>query len=417
MKRTVAALGIVTLLAICVTTPVGAQELERGTWTGTMVPPRGDSGVAVMFEVGETDGALSIVVTMGRGGRSLAASEVKLNGDELTFRLEPSFRADCTLLRKEDGSFEGVCAGPDGEGTVTMLPPSEDGSLATSQSRANAQGSGPQRVVLVDQIAWVDPPDPLPANVTHGTFRSTSMDVEVGYSIYLPPGYEESVRRYPVVYWLHGAGGSERDMRLVAALHSLIEDRRVEPLVLVIANGGVRSGFIDKPSTGVMGESVIIRELMPHIEATYRVGSNAASRGIGGFSMGGGGAVRMALRYPEVFGAVVSVAGGLYGYAQIMEVQGVTYVALARTYDPLIQARTHAERLRETLRLQMFVGTSDRLLGGNREFRSYLEDLGVPHEYVEVEGVGHNLARYLEAVGPGLFEFFSTHLSSSGLSN
>jgi hypothetical protein len=48
--------------------------------------------------------------------------------------------------------------------------------------------------VFVDQIAWVDPRDWLPANVTLGTFQSTSMDVGVGYPIYLPPGYEEDFR-------------------------------------------------------------------------------------------------------------------------------------------------------------------------------------------------------------------------------
>ncbi len=279
-------------------------------------------------------------------------------------------------------------------------------------------GAAQVPLVFVDDIAWVDPPRSLPTNVTHGTFRSTSMDLEVGYSIYLPPGYEEGVERYPVVYWLHGAGGSERGTRPAEALHSVIGDGRVEPMVLVFANGGVRSGFIDKTTTGVMGESVVIRELIPHIEATYRVGSSAASRGIGGISMGGGGAVRMALRHPETFGAVVSVAGGLYGYALIMERQGVADVTLARTYDPLIQARWHAERLRETLRLQMFIGTSDGLaLDWNRQFRSYLEDLGIPHEYAELEGVEHNLAQYLEAVGPELFEFFSAHLSVPGLPN
>ena len=157
--------------------------------------------------------------------------------------------------------------------------------------------------VFVDQIAWVDPPDWLPVNVTHGTFQSTSMDVEVGYSIYLPPGYEENFRRYPVVYWLHGRTGSERLIELVAALRSGIEARRSEPLVLVIANGDVANGYIDNSATGVMGESVIIHELIPHVEATYRVGSSAASRGIGGYSMGGVGAVRMGARIKGIIGA------------------------------------------------------------------------------------------------------------------
>ena len=131
MNRTAAGLAIVTLLGTWVTTPVGAQELERGTWTGTMSPP-GSPSVAVTYEVGETDGALSIVMSVPEVGQSMAFSDVKLNGDELTFWWEPGPRVDCTLLRKEDGSFEGICtegSGPDGEGTLTMLPPSGEDRL------------------------------------------------------------------------------------------------------------------------------------------------------------------------------------------------------------------------------------------------------------------------------------------------
>ena len=126
MKRTAAGLGIVSLFMMWVAIPVGAQELERGTWTGTMTPPPGGD-IAVMFEVGETDGALSIVMSAPLVEPPMVFRDVKLDGDELTFWWVPDIRLDCTLLRKEDGSFEGICTegtGPDGEGTLKMLPPS-----------------------------------------------------------------------------------------------------------------------------------------------------------------------------------------------------------------------------------------------------------------------------------------------------
>ena len=126
MKRTVAGLGISAGLAMLATTSVGAQELRPGTWTGTMSPP-GNDDVPVSYEVGETEGALSIIIT--GMGQSFSFYEVVLDGTELTFWWEPGSRVDCTLLRKEDGSFEGTCTeetGPDGEGTLTMVPPSEE---------------------------------------------------------------------------------------------------------------------------------------------------------------------------------------------------------------------------------------------------------------------------------------------------
>ena len=267
------------------------------------------------------------------------------------------------------------------------------------------------RPLLVDQITWVNPPDRLPLNVTHATFWSRSMDVDVGYSIYLPPGYEDNARRYPVVYWLHGRTGSERFIEPVGALHSGIEDGRFEPMVLVIANGGVANGYIDNPTTGVMGESVIISELMPHIEATYRVGSKTAGRGIGGYSMGGAGAVRMALRNPKAFRAAVSVGGPLFDYVKIMKRHWVTDTPLARKHDPYIQVRRLVERSLETPGLQMLIGTGDVTLGRNRQFRAHLDDLDVPYGYTELAGVQHNLEEYLDALGPELFDFFSAQLS------
>ncbi len=119
----------VTLLTIWVTTPVGAQELERGTWTGTLSVA--GTAITLTYEVGETDGALSIVMSWPEEGLSTAFSDLKLDGDELTFWVETDGRFDCRLLRKEDGSFEGACTDgsgrPNGEGTLTMLPPSGDG--------------------------------------------------------------------------------------------------------------------------------------------------------------------------------------------------------------------------------------------------------------------------------------------------
>ena len=125
MKST-AGLGIVTLLAMLVTIPVGAQELEHGTWTGTMTPPPGGN-IPVTFEVGEADGALSIVMSAPLVEPPMVFRDVKLDGDELTFWWTPDIRLDCTLLRAEDGSFEGICTdgtGPGGEGTLKMTPPS-----------------------------------------------------------------------------------------------------------------------------------------------------------------------------------------------------------------------------------------------------------------------------------------------------
>ena len=125
MKRTASAFGIGTLLAMWATTPVGAQVLELGTWTGTMSPPTGEPS-AVIYEVGEKDGYLTIVMTgVPDQGMSIVFNEVMLDGDQLIFWWETGSRVDCTLLPKEDGIFEGICTdgSGDGDGTLRMVPP------------------------------------------------------------------------------------------------------------------------------------------------------------------------------------------------------------------------------------------------------------------------------------------------------
>ena len=264
-------------------------------------------------------------------------------------------------------------------------------------------------VVRVDQIDWVDPPAALPAGVQHHTFRSALMDREVGYSIYLPTGYEESATSYPVVYWLHGRGGSEGDARPAEALHQAIESGPVKPMVLVLGNGGVASGYIDNPETGVMGESVVIRELIPHIEETYRVSSDRDGRGLAGFSMGGGGSIRLAIRNPRMFNSIVSVAGVLVGYQEIMERNFVVDVDLALSHDPFPTSIDVAPRLR-TMNLKLLVGTEDAWVAENRRFAAHLGHQNLTVDYGELRGIDHNLGDYLTEAGVEIFGFFSTHL-------
>ena len=203
-------------------------------------------------------------------------------------------------------------------------------SLVLGCGEVHGQSDGP---IGVDQIAWANPPVDVVPGVVHGTFSSASMNREVGFLIYLPPDYGEADGVFPVVYWLHGRGGNESDLRPAQALHQAIEGGRVQPMVLVLANGGVASGYVDNPSTGVMGESVIVDELVPFVEANYRVNSGASGRGLAGFSMGGAGAARFAIRHPSLWGSVTSVAGVLVGLQELMDRNFIVDAELAQSHD------------------------------------------------------------------------------------
>jgi enterochelin esterase-like enzyme len=278
--------------------------------------------------------------------------------------------------------------------------------LAGPRGAVHAQEAQP---ILVDQIAWVDPPADPPVGVGHDTFHSASMDLEVGYSVYLPPGYEGGDGTYPVVYWLHGRSGSEADTEPARVLHEAIEAGVVEPMVLVFPNGGVASGYVDNPNTGIMSESVILDELIPHIEENYRVSTEARGRGISGFSMGGAGALRFAIRHPQMWRSVVSVAGVLVGYREHMERNFIVDPDLALGYDLFATSIDAAPRLR-SMGIRLLVGTADTWAGANRRFAAHLGHQNLPIDYVELPGISHDLSAYLETAGRDLFVFHSANL-------
>jgi endo-1,4-beta-xylanase len=157
----------------------------------------------------------------------------------------------------------------------------------------------------------------LPAGVTHRTYASASMGHDVGYCIYLPPSYEQDThRRYPVIYSLHGAGGNELVyVNSAEVLHQGIASGRWPELILVFPNGGKTSLYLDSHDGKVMGETTVIKKLIPHVDATYRTIAARHGRGIEGFSMGGRGSTRLALRYPDVFCSLSNQPGKVYHVA------------------------------------------------------------------------------------------------------
>lgn len=229
---------------------------------------------------------------------------------------------------------------------------------------------------------WNDPQDLKIPGLRHGTIESESMKRTVGYNVYLPPQYEkETDRGFPVVYFLHGSGGTESsDAGLAHTVHAEVIAGRIEPVIYVFPNGGKTSGYRDSADGTVKAETLLIRELLPHIDRTYRTVTRPEERGICGFSMGGGGAIRLALKYPSHFGAAASLAAALEETPD------------ANSGDNSYQ---HASKLtrgqKDVLRLYLVVGEDDFLFPRHAPFLRHLKELGVPYTYVVHAKVGHNL--------------------------
>lgn len=124
-------------------------------------------------------------------------------------------------------------------------------------------------------ISWVNPPQDPPRGVTHHVFSSKAMKKDVGFNIYLPPEYAGSpTRRFPVIFWLHGAGGNEsQGVAQAALLDKAIAAGLMPQTILVIPNGGKRSEYRDWAEQGVMAETMLIQELIPRVDANYHTAS------------------------------------------------------------------------------------------------------------------------------------------------
>ncbi len=135
------------------------------------------------------------------------------------------------------------------------------------------------------------------------------------YQVYLPPSYGRGTNRYPVIYVLHGYYGDEAELLdlVRASLDALIAQRQIGELIAVFPNAANRlngSFYLGSSAIGDY-ETYLTQDLVRTIDERYRTLSARESRGVTGYSMGGWGAMHLALKFPEVFSVVVA-EGGFY---------------------------------------------------------------------------------------------------------
>jgi S-formylglutathione hydrolase FrmB len=164
----------------------------------------------------------------------------------------------------------------------------------------------------------------------------------VRYCVQLPANYATAknangqLARYPVLYFLHGLGDNEQTLFKTGGW-TLIEDLRERQKIsnfFVVAPEGRNSFYINSAHGKDRYSDFFLQEFMPLIEKKYRVKPGRAGRAIGGISMGGFGALRMAFAYPQLFSSVSAQAPAL-----ILE-SPKNINAAARSGSPVIRALT-----------------------------------------------------------------------------
>ncbi len=290
-----------------------------------------------------------------------------------------------------------------------------------------------------------------------GNLEGDSADRDV--FIYLPPSYgTQPNRRYPVVYFLHGYGiGAEAYFNMMTVPQSAEaaiaaggkEMILVHPDSFTVHNGSMYS---NSPTTGDW-ETFMAEELVSYVDSHYRTVANRNSRGLAGHSMGGYGAFRIGMKFPNIFsslypmsscclmnnpnstlGGAVATTGKGKGQAG-----GGTTPALAAAwsanpknpptfYDlpvqdgeykaeigakwlansPLAMVDQYWTNLKKYKAIMMDIGLQDTLLNGNRDMDAALTKLGVPHAYETYEGDHTNRVR--ERFEKSVLSFFSKNL-------
>ena len=261
---------------------------------------------------------------------------------------------------------------------------------------------------------WVDPVRSAPNLTKYETFASKVLESDVSYLVYLPPGYEKETKRCPVIYWLHGLGGNQRAGASIFVPHvdSAIRKGAMPPAIVVIVNGMVNSFYCDWANGKRPIESVIVKDLIPHVDKTYRTVPRRDGRIIQGYSMGGYGAAHLAFKYPEVFGSVVVDAGALIGETAM---KGSN---LAETFKdafgdkdrflaehPFQLVEKNADKIRNKTNIRVGVGKDDKLLSKNRDLHELLQRLKIEHEYEVVPDVAHSGVEYYKKLDVKGIEF------------
>lgn len=222
------------------------------------------------------------------------------------------------------------------------------------------------------------------------------------YHVIVPANYndkEQSGRQYPVLYLLHGLSGHFDNWISLTK----VVDYSASYKLLIVTPEGENGWYTDNLAMdGDKFESYIVKELIPEIDKRYRGIGLKDKRLIAGLSMGGYGAIKFGLKYPDMFSLAGSFSGAI-GAASITEKEipgaiGKTIDAIfgpaggeiRKANDPFdLVRRATPEKIKTFPFIYLDCGTDDFLFQNNRDFLALLLEKNVPHEYRELPGA-HN---------------------------
>ncbi len=266
----------------------------------------------------------------------------------------------------------------DSEPAAAISTPGGPESAAGASAPAAPPAPATPRGGLVAALAVVKPSSP---EMLRLDFYSPALGRTMNTFVYLPLGYRSSTQRYPVLYLLHGSGGSNTEWPgygVTLRADELIEAHEIQPMIIVMPQGD-QDYWFNHANGGPRWGDYVWQDLVSYVDSTYRTVPTAAKRAIGGLSMGAYGALILAIQHPDVF----SIAGA---HSPILPEDDGNLKdffgdsSYFRRYDPFVlYPANRATAVR--LKLWTDVSTGDPRLARVEAFHRLLADQDIAHQW------------------------------------
>jgi endo-1,4-beta-xylanase len=229
--------------------------------------------------------------------------------------------------------------------------------------------------------------------------------------VFTPPGYSPTDKtRYPVVFSLHGNGGTpaQRATTYAPTLTQKMTSGEIMPMIWVFPDGQRDSYYGNAFDGHKQVYTHIIEELLPHIDASFKTKGDRDNRAMEGFSMGGFGSGLYAAKNPELFSATLLYGAVLPNWADLLRKEADTALEMYNNresnwlpYSIYDVTAANAAAIAETVDYKQIVGDADGHRQGNFIFRDFLLSLGIDPHFQILPGVTHSGGLYLTE-GSGL---------------
>jgi endo-1,4-beta-xylanase len=207
-----------------------------------------------------------------------------------------------------------------------------------------------------------------------------------------------------VIYFLHGRSvDSKRPITAgyIARADAAIRTGVMPPTIIVLAQGLNTGWYTDTEDGQYPIESVIVKDLIRHVDATYRTIATREARAIEGHSMGGFGALHVGLKYPDLF---ASVTGNSPAMIEAVP-EGMGSQPYWDKEWPGAVAKTNLDKVKRQ-RIRIIIGDQDGLFAGAKKFAESLTTLGITHEFIPVPQSPHNHDQLLQYQTFDTMEFY-----------